>query len=118
LDDSEAFRYPRREGEKLVVEGIYDLNQGILRICEGTPRPTEFETKKGDGRTLFVLKRKEESRTTYHPDAANRKFVFRIKTSTGGIIGNVVIEARDIEAAKDKLRQKYPDSEILAAETR
>jgi hypothetical protein len=45
--------------------------------------------------------------------AANRKFVFKIKTKTGGIVGNVVIEAKDAEAAKHKLRQRYPDCEIL-----
>ncbi len=47
--------------------------------------------------------------------AANRKFVFKIKTKTGGIVGNVVIEATDIEAAKHKLQQRYPDCEILEA---
>lgn len=31
--------------------------------------------------------------------AANRKFVFKIKTKSGGIVGNIVIEAKDIEAA-------------------
>ena len=103
------------KGEKPVVEGIYDLNKEILRICEGTPRPTEFKTNKGDGRTLFVLKRQEESRTNYYPNATNRTFVFKIKTETGGIIGNVVVEAKDVDAAKDKLRQRYPDSEILTA---
>jgi hypothetical protein len=45
--------------------------------------------------------------------AATRKFVFKIKTKSGGIIGNIVIEAKDIEAAKHKLRQRYPDCEIL-----
>jgi len=45
--------------------------------------------------------------------AANRKFVFKIKTKSGGIIGNIVIEAKDIEAAKYKLRKRYPDCEIL-----
>ena len=45
--------------------------------------------------------------------AANRKFVFKIKTKSGGIVGNIVIEANDIEAAKYKLRQRYPDCEIL-----
>jgi len=45
--------------------------------------------------------------------AANKTFVFKIKTKSGGIIGNIVIEAKDIEAAKHKLRQRYPDCEIL-----
>jgi hypothetical protein len=45
--------------------------------------------------------------------AANKKFVFKIKTKSGGIVGNIVIEAKDIEAAKAKLRKRYPDCEIL-----
>ena len=45
--------------------------------------------------------------------AANRKFVFKIKTKSGGIVGNITIEAKDAENAKYKLRQRYPDCEIL-----
>jgi hypothetical protein len=47
--------------------------------------------------------------------AANRKFVFKIKTKAGSIVGNIVIEATDMEAAKHKLRQRYADCEILEA---
>jgi len=47
--------------------------------------------------------------------AVNRKFVFKIKTKSGGIVGNIVIEAKDMEAAKYKLRKRYPDCEILEA---
>lgn len=45
--------------------------------------------------------------------AANKRFVFKIKTKSGGIVGNIVIEAKDIEAAKVKLKKRYPDCEIL-----
>jgi len=45
--------------------------------------------------------------------AANKRFVFKIKTKSGGIVGNIVIEAVDIEAAKVKLRKRYPECEIL-----
>ena len=45
--------------------------------------------------------------------AANKRFVFKIRTKSGGIVGNIVIEATDIEAAKAKLRKRYPDCEIL-----
>ena len=38
--------------------------------------------------------------------AANKRFVFKIKTKSGGIVGNIVIEAKDIEAAKVKLRKR------------
>jgi len=45
--------------------------------------------------------------------AANKKFAFRIKTKTGGIVGNILIEAKDVEAAKVKLMQRYPGCTIL-----
>jgi hypothetical protein len=32
---------------------------------------------------------------------------------SGSIIGNTIIEAKDIEEAKYKLRQRYPECEIL-----
>ena len=47
--------------------------------------------------------------------AKNRKFVFKIKTKSGGIVGNIVIEAKDIEAAKHILRERYLGCEILEA---
>ncbi len=43
--------------------------------------------------------------------AANRKFVFKIKTKAGGIVGNIV----GMDAAKHKRWQRYPDCEILEA---
>jgi hypothetical protein len=49
-------------GEKLLKKAIYDFQKERLRICEaskGIERPTAFETKSNDGRTLFVLKRKD-----------------------------------------------------------
>lgn len=42
-----------------------------------------------------------------------KKFRFRIKTKDGNIVGNITIEAYDVEAAKTKLRKRYPDCEIL-----
>ena len=42
-----------------------------------------------------------------------KRFVFKIKTKSGSIVGNIVIEAKDIEEAKYKLRKRYPDCEIL-----
>lgn len=47
--------------------------------------------------------------------AANRKFVFKIRTKSGGIIGNILIEAKDMFAAIAKLKKRYPDCEILEA---
>jgi len=42
-----------------------------------------------------------------------KKFRFRIKTKSGNIVGNVTIEASDVEEAKAKLKKRYPDCEIL-----
>ena len=47
--------------------------------------------------------------------AANRKFVFKIKTRSGSIVGNIVINATDMDAAKHKLRKRYFDCEIMEA---
>ncbi len=46
------------------------------------------------------------------------KFVFRIKTASGGIIDNVLIEARNIDEARYKLQQRYPNCTILLAQTK
>ena len=43
------------------------------------------------------------------------KFVFKIRTASGGIIDNVLIEARNIDEAKNRLEQRYPDCTILSA---
>jgi len=47
--------------------------------------------------------------------AAMAKFLFKIKTKTGGIIGNILIEAKDQYAAIAILKKRYPDCEILEA---
>jgi RNA polymerase sigma factor (sigma-70 family) len=38
------------------IEGIYSLDGGTLRLCQGTKRPVGFATRK-DSQVLFVLKR-------------------------------------------------------------
>ena len=43
--------------------------------------------------------------------AANRKFIFKIKTKSGQITGNILIEAKNAEAAKHILRERYPGCE-------
>ena len=48
------------ERKKLIETGIFEVKQGVLRLCQGSPRPTAFETKKDDGRRLFVLKREDK----------------------------------------------------------
>jgi len=45
----------------------------------------------------------------------NQKFVFKIKTSSGGIIDNVLIEARNIDEARYRLQQRYPGCTIMSA---
>ena len=45
---------------RLHTRGIYSLQGDVLTYCvagPGGPRPAEFATTKGDGRTLVVLKR-------------------------------------------------------------
>ncbi len=42
-----------------------------------------------------------------------KRFVFKIKTKSGGIVGNIVIEAKDMEEAKYKLRHCHPGCEIM-----
>ena len=44
------------------------------------------------------------------------KFAFRVKTKSGGIVGNIVIEAKDQYEAENKLRQRYPGCVILNCE--
>jgi hypothetical protein len=43
----------------------------------------------------------------------HKRFVFKIRTKSGGIVGKIVIEAKDIEEAKHKLRKQYPNCEIM-----
>lgn len=50
--------------------------------------------------------------------AANKKFVFKVKTKSGGIVGNILIEAKDQFAAIAKLMQRYPGCEILEGRER
>lgn len=50
--------------------------------------------------------------------AANKKFVFEIRTKSGGIVGNVLIEASDVFAAINKLMKRYPGCEVLEVKER
>ena len=45
--------------------------------------------------------------------SANKKFLFKIRTKSGGIIGNILIEAHDVFAAITKLKKGYPGCEVL-----
>lgn len=47
--------------------------------------------------------------------AVNRKFVFKVRTKSGGIVGNILIEAKDQFAAISKLKQRCPGCEVLEA---
>lgn len=42
-----------------------------------------------------------------------KKYAFKIKTQSGGIIGNIVLEGTSQSNAEHKLRQRYPKCEIL-----
>ena len=37
----------------------------------------------------------------------------KVKTKSGGIVGNILIEAKDQYEAENKLRQRYPDCQIV-----
>lgn len=45
------------------------------------------------------------------------KWAFRIKTASGGIVSNVVIEGTDVDDAKYKLSKRYPNSRILSTKS-
>jgi hypothetical protein len=47
--------------------------------------------------------------------AATKKFVFKIRTKSGSIVGNILIEAKDQFAAVVKLKERYPGCEVLEA---
>ena len=47
----------RPYGKVVVTPGIFELENGRLRICQGATRPAEFATRLHDRRTLFVLER-------------------------------------------------------------
>jgi hypothetical protein len=47
--------------------------------------------------------------------AATKKFVFKIRTKSGSIVGNILIEAKDQFAAIAKLIERYPGCEVLEA---
>lgn len=46
------------------------------------------------------------------------RFVFRVRTASGGIVGNIVIEANDQFEALQKLQQRYPGCEVLNCDVR
>ena len=51
-------------------------------------------------------------------NSMRQRFVFRIRTKSGSIVGNIVIEAKDQYEAEHKLKQRYPDCEVLNCEIR
>lgn len=47
-----------------------------------------------------------------------KQFAFKIKTKDRNIVGNVVIEARDEDAAKVKLMKRYPGCTVLSGQVK
>lgn len=45
----------------------------------------------------------------------SKKFKFRIRTKSGGLIGTTE-QASNMDAAKVKVRKRYPDCEFLSSE--
>jgi len=50
--------------------------------------------------------------------AVSQKFIFKIKTTSGGIIDNVLIEARNIDEARYRLQRRYPGCTIMSAHSK
>lgn len=46
------------------------------------------------------------------------RFVFNVKTVSGSIVGNIVIEGHDEAEARTKLQQRYPGCQVLDVEMR
>tara|TARA_Y100000034_G_scaffold136330_1_gene212231 strand:+ start:4302 stop:4934 length:633 start_codon:yes stop_codon:yes gene_type:complete len=68
----------------------------LIGSCSGEPRPP-----------------RQPSGTHHNVAGANQKFIFKIKTKTGGIVGGILIEAKDVFGAISKLNRRYPGCEIL-----
>jgi len=47
--------------------------------------------------------------------ATRKKFLFKVKTKSGSIVGNILIEAKDVFAAIVKVKKRYPGCTILEA---
>ncbi len=45
-------------------------------------------------------------------------YVFKIKTKSGGIVGNIVKQGTSQSDAEQKLRKNYPDCTILDVQVR
>jgi len=45
------------EEKSPITKGIYEVKEGLLVICTGNVRPTEFKTAPGSKRVLWVFKR-------------------------------------------------------------
>ena len=59
------------------------------------------------------------SSTSISLGASNlNKYIFRVKTKSGGIVGGILIEAKDVKAAKVNLMKRYPDCMILNVEVK
>ncbi len=50
--------------------------------------------------------------------ATQKTYVFKIKTKTGGIVGNIPKTGTSQPDAERKLRQNYPDCTILDVQVR
>jgi hypothetical protein len=72
----------------------------------------------GPGRNDNSVNLAEHETSEYGGNVMRQRFVFRIRTKSGGIVGNIVIEAKDQYEAEHKLKQRYPDCEVLNCEIR
>lgn len=47
--------------------------------------------------------------------AKNKRFIFKVRTKSGSIVGNISISASSLDAAKVKLYERYPGCTVLDA---
>ena len=66
----------------------------------------------------FAIKDVRAEETPRRRRKRRRRFVFKVKTHDGNIVGGIAIEAENMDAAKVKLRERYKNSEILDAKER
>lgn len=43
------------------------------------------------------------------------KFIFKVRTESGGIVGGILIEGKDLFDCINKLMRRYPNCQILEA---
>lgn len=117
LSGTRTPRY-RRWPSPLSVQGdsaVENFSEFFQRFLELNLRSSEqLDQLVTDSQRVFRSDDAEtRSDSSESATPSSRNFAFKVRTTSGQIVGNIVIEAKDVEAAKAKLRRRYPDCEIL-----